>query len=118
MSELQTNVNNLTLGKVMGLERKYIRTGTEGNYVYTLETEQEYNQRIKEAKLLGALKDAKITNLQTEIENLHIQNQTLSQLEDWGLVDLSNIDAQDKARISSKTISEIIEEYATLSRSN
>ena len=117
ISELQTNVNNLTLGKVMGLERKYIRTGSEGSYSYELETEADYNQRILDAKLLGALKDAKINNLQSEIENLHIRNQTLSQLEDWGLVDLSGLDALDRARISSKTISEIIEEYAILSRS-
>ncbi len=115
--ELSEKVNSLTLGNVMGLDKKIVRSGTEGNYSYSEETTQEYNNRIKDAKLLGALKDARIDNLSQAIDDLDIPHKSISQLEEWGLIDLSDLTQADKERISSKTITEIINEYATLTRS-
>ena len=106
ITELESNINNLTLGDVMGLNRKIINEGND----YYLESDTAYNERLANAKLLGAetIRNAKLDSLQSAIESLNIPNQKLSQLKAWGLVDYDDADA---SIIENKTITEIINAY-------
>lgn len=116
-TELQTQLDNITLGKLLGYEKQYIRSGTEGNYAYTLESDAEYNKRIKDAGLLGALKDANLTNLQEKIEELDLENKTIGELEELKLVDLSGYSEQEQTKLEqlrNATLNDIINAYLAM----
>ena len=92
LTDLQSRLNTLTIGEITDVQDS-------------------------DKTILVALKNSTLQTLVSDIEALDIPNQKLSQLESWGLVDLSDVwndsslNETKKQAIASATLEDIIDAY-------
>lgn len=97
INELETKIDDLTIGEILGLKQKHS------------ETNEQFETRINNQKFIYQLREAKINNLQQAIENLNLEEKTLIELEDFGLIKLT--DNQRENLPNDVTLTQIIDAY-------